>query len=689
MKLQVAGCCFFGATSTSRPTVIVNCHYIAVIHQVLGGLGSARVCGALCGGLFPSPILLPKRQNNVKINPMTALKHAQKTALMLLIFILTLLAFLPTNTAAATTPADVSGDIYDLQNEDDKSHEGVTFSQSYFADLTLGISVFDDALKKNSPAAIAVFSEIDAFMYKMDAVANAANLNSEVSKYNQLPTGGTLPVSVEFAEMLSVAREIHDLTDGAFDPTAYRLVDLWGFSSRVSGREILFPQPYDGKFSGLPTQNYIDAFKQLCDFDSVILTTATDGTNILTKTCPSVTVDGETFQQWMDLGGIAKGYIVDKVENILARHGFKHYYINFAASSIAYTTRQDGSSFEIALQDPTSFFDGYAGLTVPNSTLSTSGTYVRFFEYRGKRYSHLLNPKTGYPVDNGIAAVTIFGGGSGYADCLTTALTVMGAEGIVEFVNGEYCRANNLKISAYLADERWAAGNDQIITNIDANEFTFIKDDVTLATKTTVVDGKTVVVYTDPVNSTGVLIIAVVAAAALLLTLCVVKFIKNRRANRTEKVTKVKSDKYFKLADTVIYALVVALIVVLFAVFVFNGSSENVTSVVVRSTLTGETLFTYDVATDKYATFLSANYTVDATDNSAATVVTITTTDGHYNTLTITKGATVTAKMTDALCGIHKECVNNFPAITRDNGVIVCSPNGIKVTTAGSSYILV
>jgi thiamine biosynthesis lipoprotein len=619
---------------------------------------------------------------------MIVAKTIQKTALLLLIVLLTLLSILPTNTAAATTPAGIDGNIFDLQNEDDKRHEGVTFSKSYFADLTLGISVFDDALKKNSPAAIAVFSEIDAFMYKMDAIANAANQSSEVSKYNQLPVGSSLPVSVELAEMVSIAREIHALTDGAFDPTAYRLVDLWGFSSRVSGHEILFPQPYDGKFSGLPSQNYIDAFKQLCDFDSVILTTDEDGIYSLTKTCPAVTVDGETFQQWMDLGGIAKGYIVDKVESILARHGFKHYYINFAASSIAYTTRQDGSDFEIALQDPTSFFDGYAGITVPATTLSTSGTYVRFFEYRGKRYSHLLNPKTGYLVDNGIAAVTIFGGGSGYADCLTTALTVMGAEGIVEFVNGEYCRANNLKISAYLADERWAAGNDQMLTNIDEAEFTFIKEDVTLATKTTVIDGKTVVVYTDPVNTTGVLIIAVAIVAAGLLTLCVVKFIRNRRLSRTEKVTKVKKDKYFKLADSVVYALVIALIVVLFAVFVFNGTGESVTSVVVRSTLTGETLFSYDVAADKYATFLSANYTVDVNDNSAATVVTITTTDGHYNILTITKGAAVSAKMTDALCGIHKECVNNFPAITRDNGVIVCSPNGIKVTTAGGRYIL-
>ena len=175
----------------------------------------------------------------------------------------------------------------------------------------------------------------------------------------------------------------------------------------------------------------------------------------------------------------------------------------------------------------------------------------------------------------------------------------------------------------------------------------------------------------------------------VLVGLCVVGvvvyyFVRGRRS-AIDNVKYARRDKPFKTGDIVVYVAVALVIAVLFLAFFTDGGEEKITVVKVIDMQTQEVLFAYNAARDDYV--INANergweIAVDKT-NGKLTVTFSKDFDGdrRFDEMTITTGGDFSVKMTNSVCGFHQECVKNFPAITRPNGSIVCSPNRLKIIT--------
>ena len=131
----------------------------------------------------------------------------------------------------------------------------------------------------------------------------------------------------------------------------------------------------------------------------------------------------------MDLGFIAKGFIADRLKESLLEKGVESALINLGGNILAVGSKPDGSPFEIGVRKP---FDtqntALTTLSLSDRSLVSSGVYERYFEKDGKRYHHLLDPFTGYPVENGLLGVTILSSSSMEGDALSTTAFVLGPE---------------------------------------------------------------------------------------------------------------------------------------------------------------------------------------------------------------------------------------------------------------------
>ena len=211
--------------------------------------------------------------------------------------------------------------------------------------------------------------------------------------------GEPVEVSEETAEILRCAKRISELSGGAFDITVAPVSTLWDFTS--------------GK-AELPDAEAIERAAALVDWTKVEL----DGTTV---TLPA--------GMMLDLGGIAKGYIADKVKAWLEARGVKHAILSFGGNIVAIGKKPDGTDWKVGIQDIDKGTGAYM-LVARNGGGSTvtSGIYERGFDLDGVRYHHLLSPRTGWPAQNELASVTVFSESSMEGDALATAAFVLGPE---------------------------------------------------------------------------------------------------------------------------------------------------------------------------------------------------------------------------------------------------------------------
>ena len=626
---------------------------------------------------------------------------------------------------------------------------GVRFGGYYFgaSGIYVDINIYsDDGIDLNFPVngstltaeqaatrdGIAqLFGRIHEYIVKVDELANTGYDGSK------LPNGATMPLSdvyrynhieqygdksnegyrLEIAEdtynMLRLAREMYDVTQGAFNPAVYRLVDLWGFSSRIYSLGN-FGEPYDREVTAdefwnngypLPDEKYIEAFSDeaFTDFsdNAVELIREGDRYFVIKKVSPAhVEGDAEEYGQWIDLGGVAKGYVADGIKAMLKERGLTRYNVNAGSSSMAYGLSAAGGSETLGLSDafdpasalfPTSLLD----VQVENCAVSTSGQNIRKYVTDGVEYAHILDGKTGAPAQTGVKSVMVVApddAGDNWAaksDCLTTALTVMGRDGIVQFMNG-YLRDNDIKI---IVQYETFDGRKQLLTNYSQEEIVGVSDSFGEFHWNIARDEEDNYYYDESAgfvkqtNKYDTLIIVSACILGVAITaLIVYHFVRGR--NRTlYNVRHAKKDKPFKLGDIIVYMGVVLAITVLFFVFVFDTDDTQLQLVTVIDDQTGETLFVYNVTRDEYSvnTDNSDGWSVRTERTSSGLTVRFTKDfDGEerFNELRISRGRTPSVVMADSRCGFHQDCVRNFPVITRSGGAIVCSPNRIKVVTA-------
>lgn len=252
-----------------------------------------------------------------------------------------------------------------------------------------------------------VQSAIEEELARFVALFSAWDPRSELSRLNAAPPG-FWAVSEPFWTLLNRAMDLADDTNGAVDPTLGALIDLWGFGP--SG-----PRPLDGFGTAYTVPSE----------DEIIAARAVSGWGLL-----RLNREARAVQQLggirLDLSGIAMGHAVDSVSARLTAMGATHHLVRIGADHRGAGVKPDGYPWWVALKP-------VAGGTAPHTVaalfdlaLSTSTVRARSFDADGRNHGHILDGRTGRPVDNGVASVTVLADTALYADAMATALTVMG-----------------------------------------------------------------------------------------------------------------------------------------------------------------------------------------------------------------------------------------------------------------------
>lgn len=230
---------------------------------------------------------------------------------------------------------------------------------------------------------------------------------SDVWKINH-SNGTPVTVSEETAQLIQTALGYSACSNGAFDITIAPLLDLWNFK----------PEQHEGT---VPDADQIQEALSHVNYKNVQL----DGTTV-TLLDPQASID---------LGGIAKGYIADRLRDRLVSEGYDSALINLGGNILTVGAKPDGSAFRVGIRKPFSESgEQIETVACEDHSVVTSGTYERYFEQDGKRYHHILSPSDGYPVENGLASVTILSPASTDADALSTACFVLGQEKGLELI---------------------------------------------------------------------------------------------------------------------------------------------------------------------------------------------------------------------------------------------------------------
>ena len=225
--------------------------------------------------------------------------------------------------------------------------------------------------------------------------------NSQISQLNNAD-GKTMEVSDDLAADLEKIRQLSQDSNGAFDPTLGKIIRLWDIA---------------GENPHVPDQSEIDTLLPEVGYEKIQV----DGNNV-------TLLDGCT----LDLGAVGKGMGCDQIMDYMqTQPDVVGMILNLGGSSVmTYGEKPDGSSWKVALTDPRDTEGGYLGAITldANQFLSTSGDYEKYFIEDGIRYHHILDPKTGYPVQNGLTSVTIVCDQGYLADGLSTACFVLGMD---------------------------------------------------------------------------------------------------------------------------------------------------------------------------------------------------------------------------------------------------------------------
>ncbi len=248
--------------------------------------------------------------------------------------------------------------------------------------------------------------KIDRRLTEINRTMSPYLTESEISRFNRFQkTGVEFPVSADFLRVMKVAARIHALSEGAWDGTVNPLVDLWGFGR--AGRAVQVP----------PAEKIAAAL-------------ASVGFNKIEIRDSGALVKHET-PVTLDLSSIAKGYGVDQVAEVVRAAGFTDFLVEIGGEVIAAGLRPDGLPWRVGINRPkpeAGTAEVYKVVSLKNQAFATSGNYRQFFVQDGVRYSHIIDPRTGYPVVNRVVSVSILAGDCTLADGLATAVMVMGAE---------------------------------------------------------------------------------------------------------------------------------------------------------------------------------------------------------------------------------------------------------------------
>ncbi len=271
--------------------------------------------------------------------------------------------------------------------------QGTTYSVKYWHNTNTDSSIDNNTLKQS----------IDGELARIDKLMSNYRDDSDIEEFNRNPTTDSpIGVDKEILDLLNISAEVYEKSEHCYDPTIKPLFQIWGFSKD----KLRIP---DDKTIANTLKDI--GFNQLKRTDSITKTRA-----------------GQTI----DLSAIGQGYAVSQIANLLEKQNITNYLVEIGGEMLVAGTKPNDKKWQVGIERP-----------VPNSqkvseviTLSgkrqtaimTSGTYRHYFDENGKQYSHILDPRTGKPVEHNSVAVTVLLDNATYADAWSTALLCLGAD---------------------------------------------------------------------------------------------------------------------------------------------------------------------------------------------------------------------------------------------------------------------
>ncbi len=257
---------------------------------------------------------------------------------------------------------------------------------------------------------------------------------TEISRVNQNAGMAPVKVSREVFELVERSIKISKLTNGAFDISYASMDKIWKF---------------DGSMKEMPTEEAIKNSVAKVGYHNILLNEK------------ELTVFLKNKGMKLGLGGIGQGYIADQVKALLIQNGCKSGIVNVSGDIFAWGKQPDGKPWTVAIVNPMNKNKVFATFPLEDSAVETSGSYEKFVTFNGKRYAHIIDPRTGYPA-TGIVSVSVFAKTTELADALATGIFVLGVDVGLDLVN-------QLKgIECIIVDDRGVVHSSE---NIDMKKF--------------------------------------------------------------------------------------------------------------------------------------------------------------------------------------------------------------------------
>lgn len=253
--------------------------------------------------------------------------------------------------------------------------------------------------KKVGEAIDRAFAEIA----RVESIFSVYDPASEISRINRLEKSETLKISAEAFYLIDKAMEYSVKTDGAFDITVKPLIDIW---ARAKAHGIV------------PSDEYIKYAMEKVDPSSVLLDRA------------GLTISFEKDGMALDLGGVAKGYAVDRAIETLKDNGIKDAIVNSGGDMYCLGARSKRQLWSVGIRHPRDSGSIFLELELRNKAIDTSGDYEKYYILDGKRYSHIIDPRSGRPIGDKVVSASVIADDAMTADILATTLCILGRDGL-------------------------------------------------------------------------------------------------------------------------------------------------------------------------------------------------------------------------------------------------------------------
>lgn len=309
----------------------------------------------------------------------------------------------------------------------------------YCFDTTITITIYDHAGEEDAED---IINGCFGLCNHYETLFSRTIEDSDISKINS-SNGQKTEVHQVVSDIIEDSLEYSRLSDGAFDITIAPLTSLWDINNNTGI---------------IPSEDAISSALSHVNYNSISVDT------------DSVTLSDADAQ--IDLGGIAKGYVADKLKSYLVSMGVTSAIIDLGGNILTVGGKSSDTGFNIGIKKPfsQSSSEYAATIEVSDKSVVTSGIYERYFEKDGKIYHHILDTKTGYPVENNLYSVTIISNTSEEGDALSTGIFAMGLDAGKQLINS----LENVE-AVFITDEDKIILTDGLEINED-NEISFVEE---------------------------------------------------------------------------------------------------------------------------------------------------------------------------------------------------------------------